>query len=182
MAVLNPSFEDSGTLPGEAEYWTLVTFTALERIAGFGPEPYRAWEDFERWTEFLTGFEPEDIAIAFFDSLAEGYEDFEDSWNNKFYLTELPTGHVITAPFSGGTAEDMESAWDNDNYFTIWADLFAVTGSFDGEPREDFEDQWRSNHLYSWTWSDVTEARAYFDAGGDPDEDFENDWDLAVTL
>ena len=107
MAVLNPGFEDGGVLPGEAEHWTLVTFTALERIAGFGPEPFKAWEDFERWADFLATLEPEDIAIAFFDPRAEGYEDFEESWNNEFYLTELPTGHVITAPFSGGAVEDM---------------------------------------------------------------------------
>ena len=38
MAVLNPSFEDAGLLPGEAEHWTLVAVASLEAIAGFGAE------------------------------------------------------------------------------------------------------------------------------------------------
>ena len=51
MAVLNPSFEDAGLLPGEAEHWTLVAVASLEAIAGFGADPELAWEGFERWTE-----------------------------------------------------------------------------------------------------------------------------------
>ncbi len=33
MALLNPSFEDAGTLPGEAEHWTLTATTSLEELA-----------------------------------------------------------------------------------------------------------------------------------------------------
>ena len=36
MAILNPSFEDAGALPGEAEHWALSAVTSLEEIAGFG--------------------------------------------------------------------------------------------------------------------------------------------------
>lgn len=182
MPVLNPSFENKGDSPGDAEHWTLVTYTALERIAGFGPIPHKAWEDFERWTDFLSGLAPESIAIAFFDPLAEGFEDFEDAWNNEFYITELPEGHVVTAPFGGGAVEDMEDAWNNDDYLTDWSEVAAVFGSFDGEPREDYEEQWRGNHLYAWTWPEVTDVRAYFDSGGNPDEDFNNGWTAATTI
>ena len=37
MPLLNSSFEDAGANPGDADQWTLVTFVAAERIAGFGP-------------------------------------------------------------------------------------------------------------------------------------------------
>ena len=53
MPVLNPSFEDAGALPGEAEHWALSAMTSLEEIAGFGTAPEEAWEDFERWFELL---------------------------------------------------------------------------------------------------------------------------------
>ena len=39
MAILNPSFEDAGALPGEAEHWALSAVTSLEEIAGFGTAP-----------------------------------------------------------------------------------------------------------------------------------------------
>ena len=39
MAILNPSFEDAGALPGEAEHWVLQTVTGAERIAGFRVTP-----------------------------------------------------------------------------------------------------------------------------------------------
>ena len=56
MALLNPGFEDEGASLGLAEHWTLTSLTALQGIAGFGPSPYRAREDFERWTDLQGGF------------------------------------------------------------------------------------------------------------------------------
>lgn len=56
MAILNPSFEDAGAVTGEAEHWTLVTATTLERIAGFGPAPHEACEGFERWFDLALVF------------------------------------------------------------------------------------------------------------------------------
>ena len=182
MAILNPSFEEDGVNPGEAEHWTLQTVTSLERIAGFGPVSHEAWEAFERWSDLLDDFDDLTVAIAFFDPLAEGYEDFEDAWNNDIYLTELPTGQVVTAPFGGGAVEDMEGGWSNVPFSTSWAEVAAVTGQFDGEPREDFEEQWRSNQSYAWTWAAVTSSTAMFDAGADSNEDFENDWTAASTI
>jgi hypothetical protein len=180
MAVLNPSFETPGANPGEAEHWTLSTYTSKERIAGFGPEPFRAQEDFERWVDLLTSLDQ--TAIGFFDPLLEGYEDFEEGWQNDVYLTELPTGHVAVAPFDGGAVEDMEDGWSNAPYAWSWDDVTASTGMFDGEPREDFEENWRSNENYAWDWSAVSSATGYFDSGTDPNEDFENDWTVMTTL
>jgi hypothetical protein len=182
MPLLNSGFEDAGPNPGDAAEWTLVTFVATERIAGFGPVPYRAWEDFERWSELKIAFGAGDLAIAFFDPLAEGFEDFEDAWDNDHYLTELPGGQVAVCPFGGSAVEDLESGWDNDAYVTSWAAVTALTGVFDGEPREDFEDQWRSNESFAFTWAAVTSATAMFDAGAQSREDFENGWTAATTI
>ena len=182
MAILNPSFEDAGAAPGEAEHWTIVTVTSLERIAGFGPAPHRAWEDFERWFDLLLAFGPGQLALAFFDPIAEGFEDFEEAWANDHYMTELPAGQVITAAFGGGAVEDMESGWANVPYTTAWEDVAAVVGMFDGEPGEDFEEQWRSNESYAFAWGSVASATAMFDGGADPDEDFENGWTPAATI
>jgi len=182
MAIRNPSFEDPGTRPGEAKHWTLQTVTSLERIAGFGPDPHQSQENFERWTELALELDPDGLAIAFFDPLAEGYEDFEDAWDNDFYMTELPTGRVITAPLGGGAVEDMEAGWSNDVFLMDWSEVSSVTGVFDGELREDFEDLWRGNESYAWGWGDVIALAAMFDRGSQPVEDFENDWTVATTI
>ena len=182
MPILNPSFEDAGAQPGEAEHWTLHAFTGLRRIAGFGPAPHRAWEDFERWFELTDDLDGIAVAIAFFDPLAEGVEDFEEAWDNDLYLTDLPTGQVITAPFGGGAVEDMEDGWSNVPFATAWAEIASVAGLFDAEPREDFEEQWRSNESYAWQWADVAGVIAVFDAGSQAVEDYENDWTAATTI
>ena len=168
MAIMNPGFEDTGALSGEAEHWTLVTFVTAERIAGFGPAPYRAWEDFERWADFMQSFAPGELAIGFFDPLAEGYEDFEDAWDNDFYLFELPSGHVVVCPFGGGAVEDMEGGWLIASFAWSLDEITTTTGDFDGEDFEDFEGQWRGNEDYAWGLGDVTTETGLV-------EDFE-DW------
>lgn len=182
MAILNPSFEDAGLEPGLAEHWTLATAVAGQRIAGFGPPPLDAWEGFGRWFELLLDFEPGALALAFFDPLAEGHEDFDEAWNNDLYLTELPSGQVITAPFGGGAVEDMEDGWSNVPFVLDWSAVTAATGMFDGEPREDFEDVWRNNQNFAWLWAAIASQAALFDGGVDPDEDFENSWTPATTI
>lgn len=182
MAILNPSFEDAGAHPGVAEHWNLVTVTSRERIAGFGSAPHEAWENFERWFELRLGLGPGDVALALFDPLAEGHEDFEEAWNNDLYLEELPTGQIITAPFGGGAVEDMEDGWSNVPYRRAWDEVTEIVGTFDGEPREDFEEQWRANEAFASSWASVTSATAIFDGGAEPDEDFENGWAPATSI
>lgn len=164
MAIQNPSFENAGTLPGEAEHWTLTTVTSLQRIAGFGPVPNQAWEDFERWSELLEDFDLLTISIAYFDLVDERQEDFEEGWSNDIYLLELPTGQMETALFDGAEAEDLEAGWSNVPYARGWDEVASVMGQFDGESREDFEDQWRANQSYAWSWSAVGSLTAMFDA------------------
>lgn len=65
MALRNPSFEDAGVLPGEAEHWTLTAVTSLEVLAGFGAAPEDAWEDFERWHALLDSLDDVVVVLAF---------------------------------------------------------------------------------------------------------------------
>ena len=39
MAVLNPSFEDAGALPGQAEHWTLVAVCSKDISPWFPRRP-----------------------------------------------------------------------------------------------------------------------------------------------
>ena len=126
MAVLNPSFEDAGLLPGEAEHWTLVSVASLEAIAGFGADPELAWEGFERWTELWLALDDVPVVRAFFDTAPEGLEDFEETWENDLYLWELPPAQQLPASFGPGDLEDCEGGWANDGYAWSWAD---VTGA-----------------------------------------------------
>jgi len=163
MPVLNPSFEDAGLLPGEAEHWTLASVTSLESIAGFGADPELAREGFERWGALWLALEDVPVVRAFFDTSPEGLEDFEEVWENDLYLWELPPAQQLPASFGPD-------------------EVAGVVGVFDGEPREDFEDQWSGNQAFAWTWGAVTSAAALFDAGAQAREDFENDWDPATTI
>ncbi|WP_375757362.1 hypothetical protein [Corallococcus exercitus] len=182
MALLNPSFEDAGLLPGEAEHWTLTASTSIEVLAGFGTAPEDAWEDFERWYALLASLDDVTVVLAFFDSAIKGYEEFESGWANVVYLYEFPPAQLVTATFDSNDVEDCETGWSNVPYARDWFGVVSVTGVFDGEPCEDFEDQWRSNHLYAWTWAAVTASVALFDAGAQAVEDFENAWTHTTTL
>ena len=159
MGLLNPSFEEAGAGPGEAADWTLVTFVARERIAGFG-DPCRAWEGFA-WSELVLAFDDGDLALAFFDPLAEGFEDFRDAWDNDHFLLELPSGQVVAYP-----DEPFEIGWANDDYATAWAAIAAAAALFDGELAEDFP------LPFAWDWASATAASATFDGGADSVEDF----------
>ncbi|MCP4678752.1 MAG: hypothetical protein GY854_25230 [Deltaproteobacteria bacterium] len=172
MALLNPRFDVAGTYPGEAEHWTLITYVAAERIMGFGPEPHRAWEDFERWIDFKRTFEEGDLVLGFFDPLYEGYEDFNEAWDNSSYMFELPTGRVITYPFGGGVVDDMQEGWLTEPFAREWDDITAVVGVFDGDTYEDFEDEWKGNEAFAWEWGAVSSDTAMFDSGAQAAERF----------
>ncbi|MBK7078488.1 MAG: hypothetical protein IPH44_40110 [Myxococcales bacterium] len=182
MAILNPSFEDAGALPGEAEHWALSAVTSLEEIAGFGTAPEEAWEDFERWFALLASLDDVTVVLAFFDSALKGYEEFDSGWANAVYLYDLPPAQLVTASFDGLAAEECETGWSNVPLRARVGRRHRRDGVFDGEPREDFEDQWRSNQLYAWTWAAVTSSTAMFDAGAQAVEDFNNGWTPATTL
>jgi hypothetical protein len=180
VTVRNPGFEDAGALPGEAEHWTLVTFIAGERIAGFGPAPHQAWEDFERWVPFRRAFAGGDLAMGLFDSLAKGVEDFEEGWANNVFLRKLPTGLMVLAVYGNRTVEDFESGWSNAVFVTGWQAVTAAVAVFAGRDVEDFEAGWRENETYARSWADVVSTGAVF--GADAAELFEVGWSPMDTL
>lgn len=182
MSILNPSFEMAGAQPGLAEGWTLTTSVAGQRIAGFGPAPPEAGEDFERWFDLRLDFPPGGLALAFFDPLSEGHEDFDEAWGNDLYLTELPSGQVIAAPFGGRAVEDLEDGWSNAPYARDWSAVSAATGVFDGKPYEDLEESWGNNQAFARLWDSITAQAARFDSGSDAHEDFEAGWTAATTI
>ena len=182
MAILNPGFETAGQHPGLAEHWTFASATSLQGIAGFGPQPLHGWEGFERWHEHLHDLVDSALVRAFFDPLAEGYEDFEEAWDNDLYLTEFPTGHVVTADFHGGTVDDLEAGWDNVPFARSWGDVSEAPAIFDGEDREDFDSDWQDNEHFAWLWSSVSDEIALFDAGVSPEETFAGTWEPATTI
>ncbi|MBN2197508.1 MAG: hypothetical protein JW751_32315, partial [Polyangiaceae bacterium] len=178
----NPSFEDAGTLPGDAAHWTLTAVTSLEEIAGFGALPEQAWEDFERWFELLAELDSVLTSRAFFAPGTDGFESFTTGWGAGAYLFELPPAQVVPGQFSADNVEDCETGWSNASFYWSWDGVPAATGTFDGESREDFEDSWRSNESFAWSWSGVASSTAMFDSGAQGVEDFENSWTHAGTL
>lgn len=181
-ALLNPSFEDAGALPGDAAHWTLTAFTSLEVVAGFGTAPEKAWEDFADWYPFLGGLADVPVVLAFFDGNAEGFEDFEEGWANNLHLLELPPAQLVPCPFGGGLdVEDCETGWSNAAYARDWALVTSVTGLFDGQPREAFDVHWRSNEAYARTWETLPASAALFDGGQQGVEAFDGTWTHATT-
>lgn len=181
MALLNPSFEDAGALPGEAAHWTLSAVTSAEEIAGFGPAPEQACEHFERWFELHVTID-DVVVLAYFDSGLKGYESFDNGWGNHVFLWEMPPAQLVTATFEGFLVEACDAGWSNVPYACQWADVTSAAAVFDGKPHEDFDSQWHSNQLYAWSWTGVTSAIALFRPGAQAVDDFNNGWTPMTTL
>jgi hypothetical protein len=185
MALLNPHFEDAGAAPGEADKWTLNTAVAGERIAGFGPDPTCAVEDFERWVDLKLALGDDgsgDVVVAFFGPLQTGVEAFEHGWGNDAFLQHFPEGVSVACVFEQGAVEDFESAWDNTPPLAVWDDSLAESGLFDGHPVEAFEQNWSSNEDGVLALDLLPTATASFDLGQESVELFEGAWPLATTI
>lgn len=174
MALLNPSFEDAGALPGEAEHWTLTAVTRLEALAGFGVLE-EACEDFERWYVWRAALSDVPVALAFFGQ-RDGFEDFSRGWDNDGFLFELPPAQLVPHSFEGQAVE----TWGQGPFLSGWADVTSVTALFSDSPGEDFEQRWHTNEAYACRWEDVT-ARVAFFSTTQPTEDFDTGWPLAAT-
>jgi hypothetical protein len=181
MALLNPSFEDEGALPGEAAHWMLAAVTSAQVLAGFGAAPELAWEDFERWFELADDLARLTTARGFFNGARDGFEAFEHGWSLGVYLWELPPAQTVAASLGPDEVESCESGWSNVPFLREWSEVASTTGQFDGEPREDFEDAWRANEAFAWSWPSVTSATAGFDSGAQSVEDFNDGWAHAVS-
>lgn len=181
MALLNPSFEESGLVAGEAAHWTLKSATSRQAIAGFGSLPEIAWEDFERWFELLSGLGAVATTRAFFNAARDGFEPFERGWTSGVYLRELSSAVLVPLSFGPDGVESCEEGWQSAPFFRNYVDVPSASAVFDGEPLEDFEDAWRLNELYRRSWGDLASTAASFDGGVQSVEDFENGWAIAVT-
>ncbi|MCP3167335.1 hypothetical protein [Myxococcus qinghaiensis] len=175
MPLLNPSFEDAGARPGEAEHWALTTVTRLEALAGFGV-PEESCEDFEHWYVWRAALSDVPVALAFFSGQREGFESFSRGWDNDGFLFELPPAQLVPHRFE----EQAVETWGQGPFLTDWADVTSVSGLFSDSRREDFELRWHTNEAYAWRWEDVTARGALFNTT-QPTEDFGTGWPLAAT-
>lgn len=177
MPMLNPDFSLPGPLEGEAAGWSLQTFVASKRYAGFEPFPHRPVEDFERWAPFTHQWIPGAIQYAPLGLEGQVAEDHETGWHNHPFHTAFGPSNLVAAP-----VEVMETGWGNDDYASSWDQLNTAAALFLGDPAEPFEAGWRSNESYLWAWGSVTEASALFDDSTIDTEGFEGTWDLIATM
>jgi hypothetical protein len=182
MAILNPRFQDAGAALGAAANWTLQTVVAGQRAAGFGPDPVRAVEAFERWCAFAPAFDPAACVLAFFTPAYHGVEDFRGGWANDTFQVELSGGDAEACPFSGGLQESFEIEWNNAPPITDWSGVAAQPGLFEGAELETFEVSWSSNESAVTTWKLLASAQAAFSGIASGAETFETTWPKATTL
>jgi len=161
----NRSFEEEGTDPGDANWWTELVTTAAETVADFEhsstyPVP---WDDFEDSWESnqlsQVAFALTDLVAALFEGTSIDHENFEYSWQEP--ATGTTYNHQSIYIFS---FENFSSA------------------EFDSEDYEDLEENWGSspyNQSSVYLLSAATTALAQFDTGVDDEEDFENDWGIS---
>lgn len=173
MPVRNPSFEMPGDSVGLAAQWTLRTFVARERIAGFGPPPHRGREDFDRWHAWVPSLEHARAAV--FEPRREAMERFDAGWQNDRFALELPTGVIVRAPLGPRGVEDLEAGWAGP-WRASWGDVPARRARFGGEPSEAFERGWRGNEAARWSWAELPSEPGRFD-GAETVERFDGgDW------
>ena len=148
---LNLGFESQGLLVGEASGWTLDFLSSVEEFAAYGPtvgdQQPKGFEDYEAgWDNdlFIFLFSLVDLDDAFYDSVLERPEDFEEEWlTNEQFSFELSA--IDVASYDAGTPqdfEDYEEEWlSNENFeFQLGAIAAAGFGGFGGA--EDFEQDW----------------------------------------
>jgi hypothetical protein len=180
MALLNPSFEDAGALPGAAAHWTLTAVTSREAIAAFGAAPAEAFERFERWFSLVSVFAPSSTVLAFFDGAREGFEDFEEAWANSLYLREFQP--AVLVPLLTPAPETFDATWRNAGYCHAWGAIASAAASFGPSTAESFEDHWRGNEAFARDLASVATDVARFEPGAKPLEAFETAWTHATTL
>lgn len=181
MAILNPNFAEPGAHAGLAANWTISASTALEAVAGFGSNPEKAVEDFERWHGHVSEFLLVPQVRAFFVGATLGYESFDTGWNNAPYHRVFSEAQLEWAKLSAANTEAFESGWSNSLFARDWTQVMAAAVNFDGESVEDFEDQWRDNQDFVRSWLELASVPAQFDAGASSQESFEGTWSTQLV-
>ena len=138
MGFLNPSFQEAGDTLGAAKGWMFVSFSQGQMLAAFGPAPYRAREDFERWSPFTPSFAEGDLVLALFDPLPEGIEDFEEAWVEGPFLQTLEEAQLAPLPFGQASVEAFDLGWPGSPFAASWASVSAQAALFGAGTEETF--------------------------------------------
>ena len=188
----NPSFEIAGSLPGEADGWTVVTVATLVTIAAFDSAVPQAAEDFEEeWLGnegFLFAFAAATITVARFDSADDEVEDFDNEWlGNESFVTTIQAGVNGTAAVFDTAVprafEDFEQEWDDNQFFAFSFPTTSITPAlFDlgDESVEDFENEWNGNEAFLSTLFAGPTMMALFDSADTTAENFEDEWPTLI--
>ena len=176
--VVNPSFEQPGASPGEAQGWTLTSLATAEDWAPFGT---RAVEDFDEWdgTEAtIFTFAPADLNAAVFGPTGKPEETFGAGWGNDTFLEDLDGTPTEAAEFDAGAPLEVES-------FIDWLAGGAWAASWDdvasqAAPTEDFELGWSGNDSAVFSWDSLLAESALFDTTPEAVEDFEDEFTTLV--
>lgn len=172
----NPSFEDAGASPGEADSWTIVITFGGYLIADFGEGGIpKDVEDFEGalWGTSPYLYVVATGLVATFDSLVaptpSTAETFSRWSQNASYVTIVSTG--LAAVFDGGEAETFGGAgWGLSPYFTEVSD---DVGNASPINLETFEDPGWTGTYYDTVEVGINGVAAMFDNGTSAVEDFE---------
>lgn len=205
--VKNPSFEDPGIDPGQADQWTEAYDLGAEDYAVFGIPPGGTapfpFEDYEEWNQSqhaVTSFPANTLYPALFERGTLPRETFDYSWCspapvtipprfNHLFLTAFNSGDTETAPFAlTGDREHFEYGWlDNQNFETSYGAGGATSSAalFDSgaDSDEDFENAWGSNENYQTSFGPGDTSLASFDSmmGAQDREIFDTMWDAFPT-
>ena len=188
-AIVNPSFEQPGPDPGEAQGWTLTSVTSVEEWAGFGTSPPRAMEDFGEWdgTEAaIFIFAPAHLRAAVFAPSSKEQETFDAGWGNDTFLLDLGSTPTAAAVFDAGipeAVEDFEDDWlSGGAWADSWDDVTGQAAIFGpaSMPIETYEEGWANNEGAVFSWAGVLSQAANFDTTPEPVEDFEEEFSTLV--
>ncbi len=137
MPIPNPSFEDPGANPGEADQWTSLVITSGYDIADFAeggiPKPV---EDFEgsswgtgAYVHTVTG---SSVLFDVDDAPQPSNAETFDRWNFNIGYKTVVTGGVAVVFDGGELAETFEANdWGTDPYVTTLAISPTITETFE---------------------------------------------------
>lgn len=136
MALPNPSFEDAGANPGEADQWTTSVVGSTFIIADFAEDVPKPVEDFEgnSWGTDAYVYVPTGMPVAFDANEApqpSNAETFNRWLFNGGYRTVVTGGVAVV--FSGGASAETFTAsdWGTTGYETELADPITELENFE---------------------------------------------------
>ena len=183
--VVNPSFEQPGAIPGEAQGWTMTSVATVEEWAAFGPWAVEAFDAWDGTEAFIFAFAPAHLQAAVFGPASKGQESFDAGWGNDTFLFDLASTPTEAAEFDAGSPLQVESFIDwlaGGVWADSWEDVTGKTAIFGpaAMPIETYEEGWANNEGAVFSWAGVLSQAANFDTTPEPVEDFEEDFTTLV--